>query len=1000
MADLTQTVLVQLIVDDSQLETAIDHLEKTGAIDAKLANGFKQTTAEINKQAQALKADASATAPLKKNLEDISKATKATGKALVLSSADYNKLLKESGVSAREFFNSLAGGHTEVQQPVESLRKRLQALTQQIAELKLAGKDNTEQFRELVIEAGKIKDAMGDAGAEIRNVASDTRVFDNLIGSVQAVAGGFAVAQGTAALFGDESEELQKTLLRVNAVMAILQGLQSIQNALKKEGAITQLLENRLKIINNAQTAIENGLNSTSIVVRGAATVAQKALNAAMAANPIGILVVAVAGLITLLATYGRSAAEAGRQTSSLNVALDQGAKAFEDRATAIKQQGDEAVKNLELEGAVGSKIAQQEIANQQLIIDARKERLAELRALEESTTEADLDKRQELNAAIRQLDDQLLTDRLAAGNLEVKARKVLLDEELKNRIASSEAALLTTAEGSKAQLDLQKRLISERAALELNADGLLEGQRAEILARSERERQELQVAFDKRRIDLQLKNIETQLINVREGSQEEFNLKIQQLRLQSQAEITSTKLSQSEKKVIKEKGFQDELKLQREFNERLRKEAIEGQISLNAAELSNVQISADDKLLLTISNIELAAQVELDAAKDNANKIKEIIAKRDADIAVTRKASIEKQAQDEIDLLTATEGKNNRFLQRRVEDEKQSIRSRIRAIQQLAEFDIGILERRERALEDQFAKGLISEQEYNVRYAQLQDEKAKISEDAETKITGLHKAESEKRRKRDQENIQLVLETTAAVLDILGGLNDNQKERDQQRLEGERARVAELLESGAITEKEAINRNKRIDAEEKKLKTQAAQRDKALAIFSAVIATAQAVVRALAVVPAPNFVLAGIAAALGAAQIAVIASRPIPKFKGGKKGNYEGPGIIGEAGSELYEHDGKMYVAKKETLVWLGKKDKVYTPAETRQMLPSVDRQLMKQQPTTVAKNDIDYDRLGKSVGKHVKVPGITIDENGFKAFMQDGMSRTKYMDKYYSSK
>jgi hypothetical protein len=146
--------------------------------------------------------------------------------------------------------------------------------------------------------------------------------------------------------------------------------------------------------------------------------------------------------------------------------------------------------------------------------------------------------------------------------------------------------------------------------------------------------------------------------------------------------------------------------------------------------------------------------------------------------------------------------------------------------------------------------------------------------------------------------------------------------------------------------------------------------------------------------------VLGGIAAALGAAQIAVIASRPIPKFKGGKKNQYQGPGIIGEDGAEIFEHDGKRYIAHKETLVWLGKDDKVYTPAETKRMLPSVNRELMRQQPETIVMNDIDYDQLGKAVGKHVKVPGITIDENGFKAWQQDGLSRTKYMDKYYSSK
>jgi hypothetical protein len=53
-----------------------------------------------------------------------------------------------------------------------------------------------------------------------------------------------------------------------------------------------------------------------------------------------------------------------------------------------------------------------------------------------------------------------------------------------------------------------------------------------------------------------------------------------------------------------------------------------------------------------------------------------------------------------------------------------------------------------------------------------------------------------------------------------------------------------------------------------------------------------------------------------------------------------------------------------------------------------------------TVKHEGIDYDRLGKAVGKHVKIPGITVDEQGFKVWQQEGMSRTQYMNKYYSSK
>jgi len=62
-----------------------------------------------------------------------------------------------------------------------------------------------------------------------------------------------------------------------------------------------------------------------------------------------------------------------------------------------------------------------------------------------------------------------------------------------------------------------------------------------------------------------------------------------------------------------------------------------------------------------------------------------------------------------------------------------------------------------------------------------------------------------------------------------------------------------------------------------KDLEIQQAKREKKIAIVRAIIDTARAVAAAL-----PNFILAGIAAAMGAAQIATIKSQPIPMREGG----------------------------------------------------------------------------------------------------------------------
>lgn len=937
MADLTQQVIVQLILDDSQLTPALEQLESAGVIDAKLAGAFKQTTAEINKQAQAIKADASATAPLKKNLEDINKITKNVSQSFMQGFQEgVIDTLKEAGVSVKEFTDALGTGGTEVQKPVESLRQRLKNLTTQIAELKLAGQDNTEQFQQLVLEAGRVKDAMADAGQEIQNVASDTGVFDGLISGAQGLTGAFQIGQGVTALFGEESEELQKTLLRVNAVMAIGQGLQQVQNVLQKESAASRLLD-------TVQAKAQIVVQRIYTAVTGQATAATTAFKVALASTGVLLLVVGIVALVQALN-------EQDDALEDVNDELARNKALIEADTASIERRTEIAVAEAQAAGKAESDVTRirgRSLLQQRQVLTESNKLLAQQQQATEKGSEAFFklnDAIEANNTAIKNIDTKLIVENL---NLQ----KQLSDEAKK----AAEEAKKAAEERAKKAREARLRELNDQLAL-----------------------------------------LERQLLNAEEGGEEELRIKQRIVAAKARIELEGENLTKNQRKLIQEKSVKEQLELERDRNKKLTAEAIAGQISLNNAVLSKVKTNDDDRLLLQISNIELAAQLEIDAANGNANKIKEIIAKRDAEIAALRKGFIDKQAEDDIALIQSVEGANNRSLQRQAADEKKSVRDRIIALQQLANFDIGILDRREKALEDQLAKGLISEEDYNLKYAQLQDEKAKVSEDTEKKITGLHQGEAEKRKQINQQLIQSAIEVSQQVVDILGQLSDLQTQRDEQRLEGERARVQELLESGAITEKEAIARNKRIDAEEKKLKREAAQRDKNIAIFNAVINTAAAITKAL-----PNLILAGIAAALGAAQIAVIASRPIPKFKGGKKNRYEGPGVIGEAGSEIFEHDGKRYIAHKETLVWLGKDDKVYTPAETKRMLPSVDRQLMKQQyEQNYVGNDIDYDALGKAVGKHVKVPGVNIDENGFKAYMYDGMSRTNYMNNRYSFK
>src|SRR5690606_33597361 len=105
------------------------------------------------------------------------------------------------------------------------------------------------------------------------------------------------------------------------------------------------------------------------------------------------------------------------------------------------------------------------------------------------------------------------------------------------------------------------------------------------------------------------------------------------------------------------------------------------------------------------------------------------------------------------------------------------------------------------------------------------------------------------------------------------------------------------------------------------------AKDEKALSIMQAVVSTAVAVVKALAVGPPQGIVLAAIVGALGAAQIALIASQKIPQFEKGVRNFEGGTAMINEKRQEVVTTpDGKVHRPKgKNLLVNLPKGSDVY---------------------------------------------------------------------------
>lgn len=129
-------------------------------------------------------------------------------------------------------------GMEEMGQKTLSLKAQLKELKAQMA----AAGDGTAEFKRLAAEAGALQDRIADVNRQVKNLSSDTRRLDLGLEAVQGVAGGFAAAQGAMSLFGDESEEMQKTMMKVMGAMSLVNGVQQVANVLNKDAVLgTQL---------------------------------------------------------------------------------------------------------------------------------------------------------------------------------------------------------------------------------------------------------------------------------------------------------------------------------------------------------------------------------------------------------------------------------------------------------------------------------------------------------------------------------------------------------------------------------------------------------------------------------------------------------------------------------------------------------------------------------------------------------------------------------------
>ena len=255
---------------------------------------------------------------------DIEKLRKGLQEAIVAIQSSGSKMSAETAKAATEIEKKLAAISTK-----NPTAGTVRQLTNLAMEARALGPEFQNVANDIIKQAGRIKDSIGDARAEVSYFASDTRRLDAVIGTVQAVAGAYSVVEGATALMGVESENLTKTMVKLQAVMAVVTGLQEIQTLLQEESAAMQgLLALRTTVLTAAQTAYASAV--------GTATGVQRAFNLAMAAAPWALAATALAAIVIAVGNYQDRIKKAAEQQKLFNEINSQTQKNFEEEVKSV----------------------------------------------------------------------------------------------------------------------------------------------------------------------------------------------------------------------------------------------------------------------------------------------------------------------------------------------------------------------------------------------------------------------------------------------------------------------------------------------------------------------------------------------------------------------------------------------------------------------------------------------------------------------------------------
>jgi len=739
---------------------------------------------------------------------------------------------------------------------------RIGELEDKLYDLALAGKTNSKEFRDLVGEVANVKRAIVETDAQVDSFVERSRGFGTVVQNIELVGSAFQVVEGAAALFGEENEELQKTLVKLQAITAITSGLEQARLALIEQSA------KKTGIAAVAQRGYNLAVGTSTGVLKG--------FRLALAATGVGLLVI---GLVAIIQNFEK-----------IKNVISNAIPGFGEVAKGIGQVIDKTKEFLGIDdGGAKAKLALDNLIGfektktdfQVAEIDRR---INILKAENKNTSDLEAEKQKIIIQSLKKQVKSVRDNQAQLVKLDADTRKEIRD----NTLAAEAEILDIENEVEVKRIDNATKAVQDRLNIELNGLKLSELINGESLANQEAQlRKKAEIDKNNAKQTIQNAKLRASSIKLIEA---QLGLDIAKINLDAQNKIIENEVKLIEaKKVTGTATIEEEIK-QANLSFSIEKSNLEAKIKLN-------QASDADLKLLTANNENKIKQIRNRGIEENFNlrvqalelnkllgatsledEIKLIKARAEAELKANENStkSIQQKEADRKAIIVKTDAEitqakvleaNKRIDIDNAESEaavtlgKSTLKQRIDLIEDEGQKSINLLD-----------KKLLGEEAYNA-------EVLKINAKTEAGIR-------DERKKTTDESIRQITEYVDAFTGLLTNLNDLSRQQTENRINDLTAQQQKEIQNINDTFQTETQKQRQREAAEFRFQRQIALekqkqaiQDKKLALLSATVNTAKAIVAAL-----PNIPLSILVGIAGAAQIAAIASQPIPKFeKGGE---------------------------------------------------------------------------------------------------------------------